>query len=119
MSTVAGRYPKEFKEDVIRVARDRGPGETPEQIAHDFGVHPVTLSKWLTHADIEDGIKPGDTKEQETDLREARRWSRRMEQATEVLRLASDHISRANLPCTGSTRAHAASRRAGTRTEAH
>lgn len=44
---MAGRYPKEFKEDVIRVARDRGPGETLEQIAHDFGVHPVTLSKWL------------------------------------------------------------------------
>lgn len=47
---MAGRYPKEFKEDVIRVARDRKPGETLEQIAHDFGVHSVTLSKWLRQA---------------------------------------------------------------------
>ena len=56
---MAGRYPKEFKEDVIRVARDRGTGETLEQIATDFGIHPITLSKWLRQADIEDGTKPG------------------------------------------------------------
>ena len=30
-----------------------------EQIAADFGVHPMTLSKWLRQADIEDGVKPG------------------------------------------------------------
>lgn len=52
---MAGKYPKEFREDVIRVARDRGPGETLEQIANDFGVHPVTLSKWLRQTDIDDG----------------------------------------------------------------
>lgn len=42
---MAGKYPKEFREDVTRAARDRGPGETLEQIANGFGVHPVTLSK--------------------------------------------------------------------------
>ncbi|WP_203695955.1 transposase [Streptomyces rubrogriseus] len=40
-------YPKEFREDVVRVARNREPGVTLEQIAADFGVHPITLSKWL------------------------------------------------------------------------
>lgn len=35
-------YPKEFREDVVRVARNREPGVTLEQIAADFGVHPVT-----------------------------------------------------------------------------
>lgn len=40
---VAGRYPKEFKEGVIRVARDRGTGETLEQSARDFGIHPITV----------------------------------------------------------------------------
>jgi transposase len=81
MSIVAGRYPKEFKEDVVRVARDRGPGETLEQIAQDFGVQPVTLSNWLRQADIEDGIKPGVTADQAVELPEAKRrirgWSRR------------------------------------------
>ncbi|MCM0622538.1 transposase [Nocardioides bruguierae] len=77
---MAGRYPKEFKEDVIRVARARGPGETLEQIAHDFGVHPVTLSKWLLQTDMEDGIKPGITRDQAAELRKANQGIRRLEQ---------------------------------------
>ncbi len=104
MVLVAGRYPKEFREDVIRVARDRGPGETLEQIAHDFGVHPVTLSKWLKEADVEDGVKPGVTKAQADELREARRRIRRLEQENEVLRRAAAYLSQAHLPGKGSTR---------------
>jgi transposase len=38
-------FPKEFREDVERVARERGPGVTLEQVATDFRVHPMTLSK--------------------------------------------------------------------------
>src|ERR1700760_2144027 len=57
-------FPKEFREDVVRVARERGPGVTLEQIASDFGVHPITLSKWLRRADVEDGVKPGVTSDQ-------------------------------------------------------
>ena len=101
---MAGRYPKEFREDVIRVARDRGPGETLEQITHDFGVHPVTLSKWLKEADVEDGVKPGVTKAQADELREARRRIRRLEQENEVLRRAAAYLSQAHLPGKGSTR---------------
>lgn len=101
---MAGRYPQEFKDDVLRVARDRGPGETLEQIAHDFGVHPVTLSKWLKQADIEDGIKPGVTKGQVAEIVELRRRNRRLEQENEVLRRAAAYLSQANLPGKGSTR---------------
>lgn len=34
-----------FRQDVVRVARNRGPGGTVEQVAADFGVHSITLSK--------------------------------------------------------------------------
>lgn len=44
-------YPKEFREDVVRVAGNREPGVTLEQIAADFGAHPITLSKWLRRAE--------------------------------------------------------------------
>jgi transposase len=101
---VAGRYPKEFKEDVVRVARDRGTGETLEQIATDFGIHPITLSKWLRQADIEDGVKPGVTGDQAAELRELRRRNRRLEQEVEVLRRAAAYLSQAHLPGKGSTR---------------
>ena len=52
-------FPREFRDDVVRVARAREPGVTLEQVAADFGVHPITLSKWLRQADVEDGVKPG------------------------------------------------------------
>ncbi|MFF0110404.1 transposase [Streptomyces hirsutus] len=54
-------YPEEFREDVVRVARNRSPGVTLEQVAADFGVHVMTLSKWMRRADIDDGLKPGTT----------------------------------------------------------
>lgn len=46
-------YPREFRDDVVRVARNRDDGVTIEQIATDFGVHPMTLTKWMRQADID------------------------------------------------------------------
>ena len=91
-------FPKEFREDVVRVARERGPGVTLEQIASDFGVHPMTLSKWLRAADVEDGVKPGVTSDQLAELREFKRRNRLLEQENEVLRRARAYLSQAQLP---------------------
>ena len=38
MCTMQKSYPREFREDVLRVARGREPGVTLEQVATDFGV---------------------------------------------------------------------------------
>ena len=70
---MARPYPKEFRDDVVRVARSRGDGVTIEQIAADFGVHPITLSKWMRRADIDESAKPGTTTSESSALREARR----------------------------------------------
>ncbi|MDX3374677.1 hypothetical protein OH733_33715 [Streptomyces griseus] len=48
---------KEFREDVVRVARNRERGVTLEQIAAGFGVHPITLSTWLRRADTDEGAR--------------------------------------------------------------
>ena len=64
-------YPREFRDDVVRVARNRDDGVTIEQIATDFGVHPMTLSKWMRQADIDDGAKPGNSTSESAELREA------------------------------------------------
>ena len=97
-------YPEEFREDVVRVARARPDGVTLEQIATDFGVHPITLSKWLRKADVEDGVKPGVTSAESAELHELRRRNRLLEQENEVLRRAAAYLSQANLPGKGSTR---------------
>lgn len=88
----------------MRVARDREPGVTVEQIAKDFGVHPMTLFKWLRQAEIEEGAKPGVTRNDSAELREARKRIKLLEQENEVLRRATAYLSQANLPGKGSTR---------------
>lgn len=88
-------YPAEFREDVVRVARNRGPGVTVEQVAADFGVHAMTLWKWMRRADIDDGTKPGTTSQDNAELREARRRIKLLEQENEVLRRAAAYLSQA------------------------
>ena len=97
-------YPSEFRDDVVRVARNREPGVTIDQIARDFGVHPMTLQKWLRRADIDEGSKPGQSRSEAVELREARKRIRLLEQENGVLRRAAAYLSQANLPGKGSTR---------------
>ncbi|SDD03174.1 Transposase and inactivated derivatives [Auraticoccus monumenti] len=88
-------HPKEFRDDVVAVARR---GEAPiAQIAKDFGISESCLRNWLTKADVEDGVKPGVTTAENVELREARRKIRLLEQENEVLRRAAAYLSQANL----------------------
>ncbi|MFC7945291.1 IS3 family transposase [Microbacterium oxydans] len=91
-------YPSEFRDDVVRVARNREPGVTIEQIAKDFGVHPMTLQKWLRRADIDEGAKPGQSRTEAAEIRDLKKRNRLLEQENEVLRRAAAYLSQANLP---------------------
>ena len=93
-----GPYPREFREDVIRVARNREPGVLLRDIAADFGISESCLTNWLKAADVEDGIKPGTTAAENEELKKAKRRIRLLEQENEVLRRAAAYLSQANLP---------------------
>ena len=96
MSFVAKPYPKEFRDDVVAVARQ---GQASlAQIAKDFGISEGTLSNWMKRADIEDGKRPGMTEDDRKELREANKRIRLLEQENEVLRRAAAYLSQANLP---------------------
>jgi transposase len=97
-------YPIEFREDVVRVARAREAGVTIEQVAADFGIHPMTLSTWLRRADVDEGTRPGRSRNESADLRVANRRIRLLEQEAEVLRRALAYVSQGSLPGKGSTR---------------
>ena len=72
-------HPKEFRDDVVAVARR---GEAPiAQLAKDFGISESCLRNWLHQADVEDGHRPGVTKAENEELREARKKIRLLEQA--------------------------------------
>ncbi|ULD38882.1 IS3 family transposase [Rhodococcus qingshengii] len=85
-------FPEEFRRDVVAVARKR---EAPLiQIAKDFGISEPTLHNWLKKADIEDGNRPGMTKDESAELREAKKRIRLLEQEAEVMRRAVAYLSR-------------------------
>lgn len=89
-------YPKEFRDDVIAVARK---GEAPlTQIAKDFGISEGCLHNWLKRAEIEEGSRPGETLAERSEIRELKKRNRLLEQENEVLRRAAAYLSQANLP---------------------
>jgi transposase len=91
-------YPREFREDVIRVARNRGPGVRVKDIASDFGISESCLTNWLAQADRDEGARTGPSSEEKAENRELRRRVRLLEQENEVLRRAAAYLSQAQLP---------------------
>lgn len=98
MCTVPKPYPKEFRDDVINVARSRETGQTIKQIAADFGIAESCLRNWMHQADVEDGNKSGTTTVQDTENRDLKKRIRLLEQENEVLRRAAAYLSQASLP---------------------
>lgn len=93
---MAKTYPKEFRDDVVAVARK---GQAPlSQIAKDFGISEGSLSNWMKKADVEDGSRAGLTEKQSLEVRELKKRNRLLEQENEVLRRAAAYLSQANLP---------------------
>jgi transposase len=90
-------YPKEFRRDVVAVARK---GEQSiAQIARDFGVSESCIARWLKVADREDGLAgraPGGDAEAEN--RELRKRNKQLEQENEILRRATAYFARDTLP---------------------
>jgi len=81
------RYPKEFREDVVRVARQ---GDTTfAQLAQDFGISEASIYNWIKQADIEDGVRPGLSEKEAEELRAVKRRNRVLEEENLILRRAA------------------------------
>ena len=86
------KYPTEFRDDVVRVARKGG--STKAQIARDFGISEACLYRWIEAAELaESGIEPESVK-----LREVNKRVRILEQENEILRRAAAFFARDALP---------------------
>ena len=84
-------YPREFRENVVAVARQGEEGMA--QIAKDFGIAESCLRNWLNAADAEDGKRGGPKVLESEQLRELKRRNRLLEQENEVLRRAAAYLS--------------------------
>lgn len=91
-------FPKEFREDVIRVYRESD--SSMAQVAKDFGVSPSCLKRWLTIDDRRSSAPSaaGRAANESEALREANKRIKLLEQENEVLRRAAAYLSQANLP---------------------
>jgi transposase len=89
-------YPREFRDDVVAVAR-RGEASL-RRVAADFGISESCLANWLRAAEVDDGARPGVTREESAELRELRKRNRLLEQENEVLRKAAAYLAQGNLP---------------------
>lgn len=91
-------FPKEFRQDVIRVYRDSD--ASMAQVAKDFGISASCLKRWLTIDERSSSTSAGSGRRgDESDaLREATKRIKLLEQENEVLRRAAAYLSQANLP---------------------
>jgi transposase-like protein len=96
MLTMPKAFPREFRDDVVAIARRR---EVPfAQIAKDFGISETTVQNWVSKAEVDEGVKPGVTSTEQAELREARKRIRLLEMENEVLRRAAAYLSQGSLP---------------------
>jgi transposase-like protein len=92
-------FPKEFRRDVIAVARKGD--QTRAQVAKSFGISDACLARWLRIADREDAQAAGGRSTAGSDLaaenRELRKRAARLEQENEILKRASAYFARENV----------------------
>jgi transposase-like protein len=94
-------YPKEFRRDVIAVARKGD--QTMAQVARSFGISESCLARWLRVADREEGLAgnpspPAAGGDLESENRELRKRTKQLEQENEILRRATAYFARDVLP---------------------
>jgi transposase len=93
---MARRFPKEFRDDVVRVARR---GDRPmTEVAADFDVAVKTLYRWVHQADVDDGVRDGLTSAEQAEIVQLRRKNRQLEMEVEILRRAAAYFAKDALP---------------------
>ena len=90
------RFPKEFRDDVVRVARSGN--FTHEEIAHDFQISVSSLKRWLDQANVDDGLKDGLKTSEQDEIVQLRRDNRRLAMENEILRRAAAYFAKDALP---------------------
>jgi transposase len=71
---------------------------TRAEIAADFGISESTLKRWITQADIDDGIRDGLTSAEQSEIVQLRHDKRRLEMENEILRRAAAYFAKDALP---------------------
>ena len=85
-------FHEEFRRDVVAVARKSD--RSIASVAKDFGISESCLQRWLKVADVEDGLRPGVTKEESAEPGQLRKRNRELEQENEILLRAAAYFAK-------------------------
>lgn len=89
------RYPPEFRDDVIAVARVAQQSGTPmTQVAADFGITASCLRRWLRLDAGSAGTAAGSEADLAAENRKLKAQLRRVEQEREILRRAAAYFAK-------------------------
>ncbi len=88
------RYPPELRERAVRMVQQAiADGAerfgTVTRVARQLGIGPESLRKWVKHADIDGGQRPGVASEERRRLADLERENRELRRANEILKTAS------------------------------
>ena len=88
-------HPPEFRRRAVELARLR---EKPTaKIAEDLGISDSCLRNWMHKADVEDGRRPGVTRDEREELVELRRELRVAKMEIEILKRAAAFFAKENV----------------------
>jgi transposase len=90
-----GAHPPEFRQRAVELARlcEKPLGK----IAEDLGISESCLRGWVAKADVEDGRRPGVSKDDRAELVELRRELRVAKMENEILKRAAAYFAKENV----------------------
>jgi transposase len=87
--------PPEFRQRAVELVRLH---EKPvREIADDLGISESCLRNWVANADVEDGRRPGLSKDDHAELLELRRELRVTKMENEILKRAAAYFAKENV----------------------
>ena len=93
MSKTRLPYPRQFREEAVRLARESG--KTRARIAKDLGIAEQSLYRWLKQADLDNGKRAdGLTTEEREEISRLRREVRLLREEREILKKAAAFFAR-------------------------
>ena len=96
------RYSEAERERAVRAVRQLrkelgSEHGTIKRVADQLGIGVESLRKWVAQADIDDGAKPGLSREDAERIKKLEQENRELRRANEILRKASAYFAQAEL----------------------
>ena len=85
------RYPMDFQEQMVKLVRG---GRTPASLAREYEPSAQTIRNWVAQADVEEGRRPGMTREEQAEIARLKRELKRLRMERDILKKAAAWFDR-------------------------